>query len=100
VKTNNIGFLFGAITYGIDVHPTKKSLIDEYVATQKIWTQIFRRKPTIMPDEGVGLLLEEEHVVIPDPDLVLEMTIWKVLFEERVGWIQYYEPNIKIFPQK
>jgi len=95
--TRNPGLLFSAFKYDIEVHPTKKSVIDEHIAIQRNWAQIFRRKPLITK-EVVGFFLEEEYF-ITDHDLPA-IIIWKVLFEEKIGWIQYHEPNINILPQK
>lgn len=87
------GSLFTVKIYSIHLFKNKKNLIDEFVATRKMWAQIFRQRTTIEKGEVV-LFLEEEFIPIPDPDEFLGLTLWKVLYLEEIGWIEYDKFNV------
>ena len=87
------GTLFIVEKYPIHLFQTKKQLILEWVATKKIWTQIFKRRTTIAAGEAI-FFLEEEYNKIPDPEIYVGLTTWKVLYGEEIGYIEYDENNI------
>ncbi len=92
--------IFIVKNYAFHLFQQKETLIKEIEATEKMWTQIFKKRTIVEPGSIIMFLEEERISSFSESRNVFGFTNWKVLYEEEIGWIQLSYSNLTVPPQK